>query len=139
MSDFANTRSVVVGHFSMYTFNLNLDVLCRVGWGGIDCSPGFFSYLEGSGGVGWGFGEAVGCLCLFDRPGAALLCWALYCMHWVYAAWYGVAGRGIAEGWHGMAWAWHTHIAWRVACRPQWRGCTCWEMIRIFCIAYINV
>ena len=28
MSDFANTRSVVVGHFSMYTFNLN--VLCRV-------------------------------------------------------------------------------------------------------------
>ena len=57
MSDFANTRSVVVGHFSMYTFNLNLDVLCRVGWGGIDCSPGFFSVFGGFGrcGVGvWG-------------------------------------------------------------------------------------
>ena len=33
MSDFANTRSVVVGHFSMYTFNLN--VLCR--GCGLDC------------------------------------------------------------------------------------------------------
>ena len=26
MSDFANTRSVVVGHYSMYTFNLNVGI-----------------------------------------------------------------------------------------------------------------
>lgn len=26
VSDFANTRSVVVGHYSMYTFNLNVGI-----------------------------------------------------------------------------------------------------------------
>jgi hypothetical protein len=39
-SDFANTRSVVVGHFSMYTFNLKR--FCVLG---LDCSP-FFAFVE---------------------------------------------------------------------------------------------
>jgi hypothetical protein len=104
-SDFANTRSVVVGHFSMYTFNLNRFVL-----GGLWARLSLFCICR-----------VLALWLLWFREGVmrltntALICFALYCIALLYMAWRGVA-------WHGRVMAWHIHIAWRVACKPQWGG-----------------
>lgn len=97
MSDFANTRSVVVGHFSMYTFNLNLDVLCRVGWG-IDCPRLFFRIWRVRAVWGGGLGRQWGvCVCLTNL---ALRCSAGLCA---------LIWRGVAWQRDGMAWHGHGH------------------------------
>ena len=51
VSDFANTRSVVVGHSSMYTFNLNVGI-------GLD-----YSSIVGTGRVWLWRGPASACCC----------------------------------------------------------------------------